>query len=214
MSKVKKHFDEVAVTYDKGKKKYSYYYSNIKTLLNRFIPKNKKVLEIGCGTGDLLAFLKPKIGYGMDISSEMIRIARKKHKGHVFNTKLPNKKFDYIFMTDVIEHLEDPKKMFSEISKLMHKNSVFVNTMANPIWEPMLMFWEHRGWKMPEGPHNRISYQKLKTILVKSNMKIIKHDYFLLFPIFIPAITNFMNKYVERFFKKYAFIEYIVAKKR
>ena len=69
---VEKHFDKVADTYDKGKRRYSYYYSSLKMLLRDLIGKNKKVFEFGCGTGDLLVSLNPRLGYGMDISSKMI----------------------------------------------------------------------------------------------------------------------------------------------
>lgn len=213
MDKVKSHFDKVSETYDIGKKKYSYYYSNIKLLLSEFVPHNKKVLEVGCGTGDLLASLKSKHGFGMDLSSEMIKIAQKKYTGLKFSTKYPNEKYDYIFMTDVIEHLEKPQVVINKISNLMNKDSIFINTMANPIWEPLLMLWEKLGLKMPEGPHKRIKYKDIELMVNKAGMKIIKHDYKLLFPIKIPIISDFVNTYLEKCFKKYAFIEYFLAKK-
>ena len=220
MDKVKLHFDKVSKDYDYYKKKNAFYYENIKSLLSSLIPKNKKVLEFGCGTGDLLSSLNPKVGIGYDPSSGMIKIAKNKHKSKknlVFSNRLPftlQLLPDYIFMVDVIEHLTDPQKEFNNISKLMNKKTVFINTMANPIWEPLLMFWEKMGWKMPEGPHNRIGYKDIKLIENRAGLKIIKHDYKLLFPIKIPLITNFVNKYLERYAKNYAFIEYFVAKKK
>lgn len=213
-TKVEKHFDRVAKDYDFYKKKNSFYYDNLKKLLGILIPKNSNVLEIGCGTGDLLASLRPKEGYGMDISHEMVAIARSKHKlerNLTFSTLLPEEKFDYIFMSDVIEHLEKPGKTFKEISKLMDKKSKLVITMANPVWEPLLMFWEKMGWKMKEGPHNRIKYQKLKIQMEMAGMRIVKHDYKLLMPVKIPGITNFANKYLEKPLKRLAFIEYFIA---
>ena len=214
-STVTKHFDKIAESYDTGKHKYSYYYESLKKLLGSKIPKNSSVCEIGCGTGDLLVSLRPKKGYGMDVSSQMIKKAALKYKAAknlTFSTLWPKKKFDYIFMCDVVEHLENPQETFKNVSKLMNKNSIFVNTMANPIWEPFLMFWEKMGWKMKEGPHDRINYRELKTMMKKAGLKIIKHDYKLLIPVYIPCISKFINKYFERPFRKLAFIEYIVAK--
>lgn len=213
-SSVQKHFDKVAKGYDFGKKKYSFYYDNLKKLLGSLIPSNSKVCEIGCGTGDLLSSLKPKFGYGMDVSGEMVKKAINKHKSEKnlkFSTSWPNNKFDYIFMSDVIEHLNDPQGTFQMISILMDKNSIFVNTMANPAWEPILMFWEKMGWKMEEGPHDRIDINKLKVIMKKSGLKIIKHDYKLLIPIHVPLVTNLINKYFEKPLRRFAFIEYLVA---
>lgn len=208
---VERHFDKVAKSYDPGKTKYSYYYENLKILLGSLIPKEQKVLEVGCGTGDLLVSLNPKYGYGMDISPQMINIATVKYgeeKSLKFSTILPSDNFEYIFMSDVIEHLEKPLDTFNQIAKLMDKNSKFVITMANPIWEPLLLIWERLGWKMKEGPHKRIRYKDIMILSEKAEMKVVKHDYKLLLPIKIPFITEFANKYLEKVFKKLCFIEY------
>lgn len=213
-SGVEKYFDIVAASYDSGKIKYSYYYENLKKLLKTLIPKNKKVFEIGCGTGDLLISVKPKYGYGMDISNQMIRIASAKYLKKLqihFSTQWPKEKYDYIFMSDVIEHLENPEKTFKKISSLMNSKTIFINTMANPIWEPFLMFWEQMGWKMKEGRHKRRNFKEINSFMERAGLKVLKHDYRLLFPVRIPLITNFVNKYLEKPFKKFAFIEYIVA---
>jgi len=213
-TKVEKHFDKIAKSYDLGKQKYSYYYENLKSLLGSLISRNKIVFEIGCGTGDLLVSLNPKNGYGMDISDQMVKLAKSKYKSKknlTFSTKWPNETFDYIFMSDVIEHLERPEETFKNISELMNKKSKFVITMANPTWEPLLMVWEKLGLKMPEGSHKRIRYKDIEVLIEEAGMKIIKHGYKLLIPVWIPVITNFINKYLEKYFQRLAFIEYFVA---
>jgi ubiquinone/menaquinone biosynthesis C-methylase UbiE len=215
-TKVEKHFDEVAGNYDFYKEKNSFYYDNLKKLLKSLIPVNKNVLEVGCGTGDLLASLNPQKGYGMDISGEMIVIAKAKHKSQkklFFSTLLPNEEFDYIFMSDVIEHLEKPEKTFKEISKLMNDKSKFIVTMANPFWEPFLMLAEKMKLKMPEGPHKRVAFNDLKLMINDLGMKVVKHDYKLLIPVRVPFITNFANKYLEKPFRKLCFVEYFVIVK-
>lgn len=211
---VEKHFDEVATNYDSGKQKYSFYYGSLKKLLIRIIGKGKTVFEFGCGTGDLLASLSPKEGYGMDISSEMIKLAKEKHsdnKNITFSTSMPKEKFDYIFMSDVIEHLEKPKETFKMLKQNMGKETKLIVTMANPIWEPLLMVWEVLGWKMKEGKHKRIVFKDIKNMIEELNMKVSVHDYELLMPIYIPFVTIFVNKYLGRILGKLSFIEYFVV---
>lgn len=221
-TKVQTHFDEVAERYDYYKEKNAFYYQNLKKLLKAKIPKQKKVLEVGCGTGDLLASLNPKTGYGFDISSVMVKIASRKHKQKNlwFSTAWPNPKniftppggkWDYIFMSDVIEHLENPTAVFLKIAERMDKRSHLIVTMANPIWEPVLMIAEKFGMKMPEGPHKRISGEKMARIMKKTGLKVKRHGYELLMPVNIPFITSFANKYLEPVFKPLAFIEYFVV---
>jgi ubiquinone/menaquinone biosynthesis C-methylase UbiE len=218
---VEKHFDKIADNYDYYKNKNQFYYKNLKKLLCKLIPKNKTVLEFGCGTGDLLTSLNPKVGYGVDISREMIDIAKNKYKSnknlHFFtNQQLPiinRQLLDTIFMSDVIEHLEKPKETFVQLSKLMDKKTVFICTMANPVWEPVLMIAEKLGLKMPEGPHIRFSMKNLILMINNSQLKVIKHGYSLLIPINIPIITNFANRYLEKYFRRLAFIEYFVMVK-
>lgn len=214
---VESHFDNIAKDYDFYKKKNKYYYDNLKLLLKKLIPEGKRVLEVGCGTGDLLASLNPSYGYGNDISSKMIKIAKEKYGSSnnlLFSTSWPNDNFDYIFMSDVIEHLENPEDVFGEVSKLMSANTVFVNTMANPIWEPVLMIVEKLKLKMPEGKHNRISFKKIEKIATEVGLEIINHDYELLLPIKIRVIADFVNRHFLKYFKKLAFIEYFVAVKK
>ena len=221
MDKIQKHFDHVAKDYDNYKTKNKFYYDNLKELLVTLIPPHETILEIGCGTGDLLANLNPRKGFGIDISSQMIKFARSKHKSNKnlsFSTqsiiKFKNKKIDNIFMSDVIEHLENPQQIFNQISQVMDKNTVFINTMANPKWESVLMLAEKMGKKMPEGDHDRIDFQKIQTIIKNSNLQIVDHKLTLLLPIKIPYITTFVNRFLEPYLKPFCFIEYFVVKKK
>lgn len=213
---VEKHFDKIAHKYDFFTKKRELHYRSLKKLLRSLIPEGKNVLEVGCGTGDVLASLKPKVGYGFDISSQMIKLAKEKYTSKEnlsFSTSWPKRSFDYIFMSDVVEHLDDPKKTFKKIAGLMDNKTIFVNTMMNPIWFPVEAVYNFFGWKMPEGPHKRRSYEDLKVLANEAGMKVVKHDYKLLMPIRIPFVTNFFNKHLEKYLKPLAFIEYFVAVK-
>ncbi len=212
-SNIVKHFDNIAKDYGYYKQKNKFYYDNLKSLLCDLIPKNSNVLEFGCGTGDLISYLDTTSGMGYDPSVEMIKIAKSKHKDIRFVTELPQNKFDYVFMSDVIEHLDNPIKEFKNIKNILNKNGKLIITMANPLWEPFLMIGEKVGYKMPEGPHNRIRYKDIKSLTKSLGLEIIIHDYKLLMPVHIPLLTSLFNNYLEKYLKKFCFIEYFVIKK-
>src|SRR3990167_24664 len=57
----------------------AYYYRELMLLHRLFIPEGKRVLDVGCGMGNLLASVNPKTGVGIDFSHEMVKLATKKY---------------------------------------------------------------------------------------------------------------------------------------
>jgi ubiquinone/menaquinone biosynthesis C-methylase UbiE len=87
-----------------------------------------KILDIGCGSGTLLYLIQQKNPdaqlTGIDLDQDSLAIARKKVKAKLIKTsatKLPFKagSFDYVVSAEVIEHLDKPKKMLSEIKRVL-----------------------------------------------------------------------------------------------
>lgn len=78
-TEIQEYFDKIALKLDWWNRRNKYYYQDIQKLHNFIIPSGSNVLEIGCGTGDLLAATNPKIGVGIDFSQEVIYLAKDKY---------------------------------------------------------------------------------------------------------------------------------------
>ena len=76
---IKQYFDKIALDLDLWNRRNRYYYQDIQKLHNFIIPSGSNVLEIGCGTGDLLAGTNPKLGVGIDFSQQVISLAKDKY---------------------------------------------------------------------------------------------------------------------------------------
>ena len=72
-------FDRLAPQRARWKARNRYYYQEIERLARAVIPPGASVLELGCGTGDLLAALRPSLGVGVDLSGGMVRQARARY---------------------------------------------------------------------------------------------------------------------------------------
>lgn len=190
---VVEHFNSIAKDYDVYKKRnLFFYYSTLKNSIKKIVPEGSSVLDYGCGTGEILDFLSPKVGVGYDPSVEMIKIASKKYKQSlakyefgkrlkfVNSTQKIRGNFDYIILTDVIEHIADPTAEFKRIYALMNKNTKFVVSFVDNTWDFIPQILEKLKLKMPEGPHKRVSIKEIIEITKKTGFSIIrKPNYFL-----------------------------------
>ena len=79
LEEVKEFFDHYAQSVEKWRLRNEGYHGTISSLCQYYIPASARVLEIGSGTGDLLAATAPRRGVGIDISPEMVRLAASKH---------------------------------------------------------------------------------------------------------------------------------------
>ena len=117
------------------------------------ITKNMKVLDVGCGRGEMVLYVAKQgaDSIGIDYSIDAIKLARlardKKNKKlrnrmefYIMNAKQMKFKdftFDTIIITDVIEHLYDDElnAVFSEIYRVLKKNGILViHTAPNKLF--------------------------------------------------------------------------------
>jgi ubiquinone/menaquinone biosynthesis C-methylase UbiE len=70
-------FRRTANTRSTWKKRNRFYHRSLENYFSFIIPKDKKVLEIGCGHGDLLHSVFPSFGVGIDFAPENVDIAKK-----------------------------------------------------------------------------------------------------------------------------------------
>src|SRR5689334_10789987 len=84
-----------------------FYHRLLEKYFSFIIPPGQRVLELGCGLGDLLAAVKPARGVGVDFSAETLALARPRHpelefheaEARAFRTEAP---FDYIVLSDLV----------------------------------------------------------------------------------------------------------------
>lgn len=96
-----------------------------------------KVLDVGCGFGNLLEFLPKNINYvGIDLSQNYINYAKKRYNsrgrficGDVTKLNLSREKFDVIFIGSLFHHLpgKDVEKLLKSLLHLMKKETVIVS---------------------------------------------------------------------------------------
>jgi ubiquinone/menaquinone biosynthesis C-methylase UbiE len=201
----RRHWDRQASSYDRAKERNRFYFETVKHLCREHLGDTHamRILEVGCGTGDILSFLEPASGLGVDLSPEMVEIARRKH-GHrpeldfAVGTaeKLPaeNRDFDAVVMCDLIEHVDDVQQALRAPAAVLKEGGLLFVSTSNPLWAFPLWLLETLRLKMPEGPHRWVPLQEISNVLKREGYVIRRTGYRTLLPVRIPLLSPLLNK--------------------
>lgn len=195
---IKNFFNNIAVHRLKWKKRSRFYYQSLEKYYSFIIPEGSRVLEIGCGTAELLNAVKPAYGVGVDFSENMIDIARKRFPSLKFyvqdaeDLKL-EEKFDYIIMSDLVSALWDVQKAFKDLWKVSHRKTKVIISYHNYLWEPILKLGERLRLKMKQPIQNWLHNRDIENLLDLVGFENIKIYRKLLFPKKIPVINFIFN---------------------
>lgn len=154
LSKVREFFDTAPAPNSGGR----YYRALLARYYNLLIPAGASVLEIGCGSGELLARLNARRKVGVDLSARQIELARTRVPAaelHVqAGEKLQlNEQFDCIIVSDTLNLAADVQRLFEQLLAVSHPDTrLFVN-FHNSLWRPLLTLATWLGLKNRQ-PHS------------------------------------------------------------
>jgi SAM-dependent methyltransferase len=169
------------------------------------VPAGASVLEIGSGTGDLLAALAPAHGVGIDLAPRLVERARQRHpelEFHVGDAEtlevpaLEGRTFDYIVLSDVVGALCDVWSAFRALRRLCTPRTRVVVTYYNLLWEPVLKLGERIGRKMPIAQQNWLGMQDLANLIELNHLEIIRRGTAQLVPVEVPLLGPLTNRYL------------------
>jgi SAM-dependent methyltransferase len=198
---IKDYFNAIAPIRKRWKKKRKYYNRALEKYFAFIIPAGCRVLEIGCGTGELLNAVRPAYGVGIDFSREMIRIAGESFPGYTFRVDdiedlRLDEKFDYVIMSDLAMSLWDVQKAFRCLNRVCHEKTKIVISNYNFLWEPALKLAEKLRLKLRQPNQNWLSTQDVYNLLHLTGFEPVKTERKILIPFYVPLLTFLFNRIV------------------
>lgn len=212
-----KLYEKSILTYDDEiKSLISTYMNSVRPILNK-LPKNAKILEIGCGNGFVLREIY-KMGYknvfGVEPSIDAVNKSDKRIKNNlkisIFKPGLfKSKSFDFIFFFQTFDHIPNPNQFLSECFKILKPKGFIlsfnhnVNSFSSKLLgeKSPIVDIEHTFLYNPKTMElifNKNGYQILRIYSPKNTLSI-KHLFWLIpIPKFLKIkILNLKSKFLN-----------------
>ena len=216
---VQAHFDRLAPRMHHWRRKSRYYHRELERFCRFVIPPRSSVVEIGCGTGELLAAVEPREGVGVDLSPRMIERAREQFPGLEWivgdaETLSLDRRFDYVIMSDLLGHLEDILRAFQVVKWACRPDSRIVITYPNGLWEPWLRLAELIGQRTPLRVQNWLTPFDVENFLYLADLEVVKSGRRFLAPKNLPFVSDWVNHVVAKLpgARRLGLVEWIVAR--
>ena len=196
-----------------------YYQKSLRNYFTFLVPPGHRVLELGCGLGDLLAAVKPSRGLGVDFSPEMLKLARQRHPEMEFQAAdaaefSANEKFDYILLSDLVNDLPDVQAVLERLQTVSTPATRLVINFHNNLWRPILGVAEKTGAKAPTLLQNWLSTDDMTNLLHLAGWEVIKRDTRLVWPAGTPLVAPLLNRWLAPWTPHFCVSVILVARPR
>jgi len=196
-----------------------FYQQSLRHHYGLLVPPGLRVLEMGCGLGDLLDAVKPARGVGVDFSPAMITPARRHFPDLEFQVAdaaefSTNEKFDYVLLSDLVNDLPDVQLVLQRLHSVCGPRSRLVINFFNNLWRPILQTAEWLGLKAPTLWQNWLSTDDLKNLLHLAGWEVLKTDPRILCPVRVPLLAGFLNRWLAPLLPHFCLTIVLVARPR
>lgn len=184
---------------------------------NRLIPAGASVLEIGCGSGELLAQLRAGRKTGIDLSATQIAAARRRLPDAEFHVQAGEAlsltgTFDCIIISDTLNLVADVQQLLANLHQVSHADTRLLINYHSSLWRPFLTLGRWFGakskepqssWLNTEDAHNLCRLADWSPLLTQPRM---------LFPLPCLGLDRLVNRWLAPVFTFFCLTVFCVAR--
>jgi SAM-dependent methyltransferase len=198
------------------------YHRRVEEIYRFLVGPNQRILEIGCGRGDLLASLRPVRGVGIDFSPEMIQRARARHaaldalewiEADAHDLSALRGPFDVIILSDLVNDLWDVQGVFEQVRSLCDSHTRLILNFYSGLWHFPLSVAQRLNLAVPMLGQNWLTREDASNMLGLAGFDVIRQSQEILWPF---PLGGFANKFLVRLwpFREFALSNLIIARPR
>ncbi|MGB7861264.1 MAG: glycosyltransferase [Acidimicrobiia bacterium] len=181
----------------------SQYHRRLEVVYGHLIASGSRVIELGCGDGDLLASLQPSLGVGVDFSPVVLDLARSRHPGLQFieadvHELAIDQTFDVVIISDLANDVWDVQTLLDVVSGLCRPETRVIFNLFNKVWQLPIGIARRLGFAQPMLKQNWLSIADMHNLLRVSGFEVIATSGEILWPFPTPLIGGFFNRFLVK----------------
>jgi SAM-dependent methyltransferase len=220
-SSEKQHLDRICDYYEQQTgiaKAAETYRDMLARYYNILIPATASLLEVGCGSGDLLLRLHGKSKCGVDLSPAQIKRARDKVPDAEFYVQageelsLPGRTFDYIVLSETLNLAVDVQLILDQLRAVSTRQTRLIINVYNALWRPLISLATALGLRGRHPESNWLSKDTLVGLLSLAGWELIRCESRILCPVKLIGLENLLNGFVAPFLSPLCLSLFVVAR--
>jgi SAM-dependent methyltransferase len=197
------HWDFVARNSERWRGGNRYYHQRLDRVFRNLVTPGLRILELGCGQGDLLASLQPSHGVGIDFSPEMIARARALHPGLAFfqvdaHLLELTEQFDVVILSDLVDDLLDVETVLRRVLPLCTPSTRILVNYYSRVWAPVLALAEKLGLASPKLAQNWLVPEDVAGLLYLAGFEVLRTQREILWPLPIAPLGALFNRWLAK----------------
>ena len=199
------HLDKMRAYYEAAPVELNWAARSYRRLLahyyNLLIPAEASVLEIGCGSGELLARLRAARKVGVDLSPVQIAAARARLPTAEFHVQAGEsleltQKFDCIIISDTLNLAADVQQLLERLHGVTHANTRLVFNYYSSLWRPVLAVAGWLGLRSRQPQSSWISTADVRNLLQLADWQPVFSQSRLLLPVRCLGVDVLANRFL------------------
>lgn len=222
MNALETHLEHIRGFYDAAPTDSSRASRSYRTLLARYynllIPPDASVLEIGCGSGELLRQIRARRKVGIDLSARQIEAARARLPDAEFHVQAGEhlalqEKFDYVILSETLNYAGDIQQILERVHSVCHVDSRLVFNYYSALWRPLLGLARAVG-AISAQPHSSwVNTHDIRNFLSLAGWQPLVIEPRILLPIEMPLLSALCNRWLAPVFSWFCITAFGIARR-
>lgn len=179
------------------------YHRRLEEVYRHLVAPGLRVLELGCGTGDLLASLRPARGVGVDLSPAMVELGARRHPELTLlcqeaSALALDETFDVVILSDLVNELWDIQAVLERLRTVTTPRTRLVLNFHSRLWGLPLRVARRLGLARPVLRQNWVEPKDLENLLQLAGFTTVRRFGDVLWPLGTPLLAPLCNRYLAR----------------